>query len=474
MKEVERLVNTGKNALNSGNSDSALNLFEQADSKMPQDEKNFSSKKYAEMADSLHGKATSSKNVEQNKKLEKNAENYIVKSIADDDKVAKNHYLYSNIADEQKKEDIAIRELEKALSLDRDNYEYNYELGKKYYLKKEYKKAKECFERSTKIRPTSDVAFYNLGVTNRKLGLEKDAEKALTSAVGIRPTYTKAFIELARVAKVEKNLNASISYYSRAIASDASNIIALKEMAQVYAELGKNQSAEQYFLQAISKGDTDALTFYNLATVQIDLKKNEQALRNAKHALDLNKDDYRFFYTYALALENNGRKAEAINAYSSSFAKNEKFAKARINMGRIYLEDGDLEKAEENLRVAYSLEPRNFEANTNLGKLYGLKEDYSKSIFHYSESVKIQPKNVNAHKNLALSYTSANEKLKAIDEYKNIIAIEKNSWDSYYEMGRLYLSLQENDNAKAIWMELLQQKPNYPKKDDMLKVISSL
>jgi len=275
MKEVERLVNTGKNALNSGNSDSALNLFEQADSKMPQDEKNFSSKKYAEMADSLHGKATSSKNVEQNKKLEKNAENYIVKSIADDDKVAKNHYLYSNIADEQKKEDIAIRELEKALSLDRDNYEYNYELGKKYYLKKEYKKAKECFERSTKIRPTSDVAFYNLGVTNRKLGLEKDAEKALTSAVGIRPTYTKAFIELARVAKVEKNLNASISYYSRAIASDASNIIALKEMAQVYAELGKNQSAEQYFLQAISKGDTDALTFYNLATVQIDLKKNE-------------------------------------------------------------------------------------------------------------------------------------------------------------------------------------------------------
>ena len=73
-----------------------------------------------------------------------------------------------------------------------------------------------------------------------------------------------------------------------------------------------------------------------------------------------------------------------------------------------------------------------------------------------------------------LSYTSANEKLKAIDEYKNIIAIEKNSWDSYYEMGRLYLSLQENDNAKAIWMELLQQKPNYPKKDDMLKVISSL
>ena len=240
-------------------------------------------------------------------------------------------------------------------------------------------------------------------------------------------------------------------------------------MAQAYAEIGKNQSAEKYFSQAISKGDNDALTFYNLATVQLDLKKNEQALQNAKHAVDIGKDDYRFLYTYGLALENNGRKA-----YSSSFSKNAKFAKAKINIGHIYLENGNLEKAEENLLTAYSLEPKNFEANTNLGKLYGLKEDYNKSIFHYSESIKIQPKNITAHNNLALSYTSANEKSKAIDVYKTIISMERNSWDSYYEMGRLYLSLKENDNAKAIWMELLQKKPNYPKKDEMLKIISTL
>ena len=474
MKEVDKLITNGKNALNTGNSDSALNLFSQADSTMPKDEKKFSSQKYAEIADSLHEKATSSKNTEQSKKLEKNAENYIAKSIADDDKVAKNHYLYSNIAEEQKKADLSLKELEKALNLDTNNYEYNYELGKKYYARKEYKKARECFERSTKLRPSSDVAFYNLGVTNRKLGLEKDAEKALSSAVGIKPTYTKALIELARIAKAERNLKASIEYYLKAVSSDASNIVALKEMAQVYADAGKNKSAEQYFLQAISKGDTDALTFYNLATVQLDLKNNEQALQNAKHAVEISNGDYRFLYTYALALENNGKKLEAIQAYSSSFAKNNKFAKARINIGRIYLEDGELEKAEENLLVAYSLEPKNFEANINLGKLYGIKEDYNKSIFHYSESVKIQPKNLTAYNNLALSYTSANEKLKAIDTYKKIISMDGSSWNSYYEMGRLYLSLKENDNAKAIWMELLQKKPNYPKKDEMLKIISSI
>ena len=99
---------------------------------------------------------------------------------------------------------------------------------------------------------------------------------------------------------------------------------------------------------------------------------------------------------------------------------------------------------------------------------------YNKSIFHYSESVKAQPKNIIAYNNLALSYTSAGEKQKAIDVYKQIISIDKNSWNSYYEMGRLYLSLKENDNAKAVWTELLQKKPNYPKKDEMIKIISTI
>ena len=474
MKEVEQLIGNAKDALRQGKTDDALSLFSQADASMPKDEKDFSSKKYEEIADSLNSGRKNSGNPQNAKKMTDNAEHYIKKAITDNDKNAKGHFTYSDIADALAKDDLSLKELEKAVQLDGNNFEYNYALGKKYFEKKEYQKAKQCFEKSVRLNSLSDAAFYNLGLTNRRLGKDTDASRAFGSAVRLRPSHVKANIELARISKGQKNLQASISYYAKALALEPANFVVLKELAQTYAEAGQKEKAEKHFIEAIDKGEGDATTFYNLATVQLDLNKKVEALNNAKKCIGLDKSDPRFLYTYGLALEKNNNYEEAITSYAEAIAKNDKFVKARINLGRLYLETGNYDKAEDELSRAYNLEKQNYETNTNLGKLYGLKKDWEKSIFHYTESVKMQPRNVVAISNLALSYISAGDMIKAIEQYKRIISIDKTSYDSYYEIGRLYISLGKKEEASSIWKELLQKKPNYPKREEMLKILVNL
>ena len=95
MKEVEQLIGNAKDALRQGKTDDALSLFSQADASMPKDEKDFSSKKYEEIADSLNSGRKNSGNPQNAKKMTDNAEHYIKKAITDNDKNAKGHFTYS-------------------------------------------------------------------------------------------------------------------------------------------------------------------------------------------------------------------------------------------------------------------------------------------------------------------------------------------------------------------------------------------
>ena len=84
------------------------------------------------------------------------------------------------------------------------------------------------------------------------------------------------------------------------------------------------------------------------------------------------------------------------------------------------------------------------------------------------------PKDIEAHQNLAAAYLSAGLKENARDTYKTIITINPQAWDSYYELGKLYISMDNKAEAKAILSQLLKQKPNYRRASEIKKLLVSL
>ena len=48
------------------------------------------------------------------------------------------------------------------------------------------------------------------------------------------------------------------------------------------------------------------------------------------------------------------------------------------------------------------------------------------------------------------------------------------SWGSYYELGKVYISLDNKAEAKAIFEQLLKQQPNYRYAAEVRKLLGNL
>lgn len=64
---------------------------------------------------------------------------------------------------------------------------------------------------------------------------------------------------------------------------------------------------------------------------------------------------------------------------------------ARINLGNIYVEKREYDKAIQKFNEALSLNPNASKAYSNLGKLYCLKGDYQRSLHYYGEALQLSP-----------------------------------------------------------------------------------
>jgi len=71
-------------------------------------------------------------------------------------------------------------------------------------------------------------------------------------------------------------------------------------------------------------------------------------------------------------------------------------------------------------------------------------------------------------------YLSAGLKENARDTYQAIIKINPQAWDSYYELGKVYISLDNKTEAKAVFEQLLKQKPNYRHAAEVRKLLVNL
>ena len=238
--------------------------------------------------------------------------------------------------------------------------------------------------------------------------------------------------------------------------------------------MGNNGNAEKYFLEAITAGDNDSITYFNLATVQIDLGKYAPALKNAQTAYSLNSTDSRFVYTYALALEKNNKKAEAIQYYQRAIEIDANYIKPMVNLGKIYIAQKRYDLAEEVLKAAYKTDSKNFEVNTNLGKLYSSIANYPLSVLHFSKASDFAPNDITEKQNLATAYVSNKQNAEAASVYEEIIKLQAKNWDARYELAKLYLSLGRKEEAKPMLHYIVDKNPNYKEINTIKKILSAM
>ena len=246
----------------------------------------------------------------------------------------------------------AIREFTKAIELDSSYVEAWYDRGSLYDKQGELEKACHDFQQVVARMPNY-AARYNLAVLYIKRQMWAEAQQALEEILSIEPNDSDAYYHLADVhLKRTGDLNLAIDCLKKAIERDSDHLDARFAIGLLYAKNRYNrpeyrQQAIDQFVQLISSNET-LQTFDQVNQV--------------------------YFILGSLYDDNPADAELAISAYQKGL-EHAPSAQVRNNLGLLYLQKKQIQKAAEEFRKAIQLEPDYEVPYHNLAKLYFYEHD---------------------------------------------------------------------------------------------------
>lgn len=134
------------------------------------------------------------------------------------------------------------------------------------------------------------------------------------------------------------------------------------------------------------------------------------------------------WFEQGLELERGGAAPErVVEAYVRAIELDPSTAGAHVNLGTVYFNAGQWDKAEQCYRKALEVDADYALAHFNLGNLADERNDRAKALFHYRAALKINPGYGDAHYNIALLYQTSGEVMSAIRHWQAYLKLDPTS-----------------------------------------------
>jgi uncharacterized protein (TIGR02466 family) len=187
--------------------------------------------------------------------------------------------------------------------------------------------------------------------------------------------------------------------------------------------------------RALLKQYPDLLIAHNLLGVALEGQgKFAEAAECYRKTLKVEPRVAEIHFNLGAALANLGRTEEAIASYRRAIELKPNLAVAHFNLGLSLQAQGKLDEAIACYRKAISLEPGFFEAYGSMGTALQAKGDLDDAIAAYRKSLAIQA-NPLTHFNLATALRDSGKLDEAVISYKNALAMNPNYSEAYNNLG---------------------------------------
>lgn len=163
---------------------------------------------------------------------------------------------------------------------------------------------------------------------------------------------------------------------------DPNNLKALQYLGISKNRMGENTEAIEIFNSILDKNPNCADTLNNLSLCYTGLGEQEKAIECNKKAIELMPDNFMFKNNLALKYRSLGKYEESISLIEKAIKLNPD-PQLWINLGGIYGELKELNKAQECFEKAIRLEPNCASAYVDLSFVYHLKGDWKKGFAAY-------------------------------------------------------------------------------------------
>jgi len=285
-----------------------------------------------------------------------------------------------------------LKYLNKALEINPKRTDVYKSMGWLFLKKGEFEKSIEHYRKALDIQPQLSDVRSNLGHALMMSGRHDEAVEELEKQVKILPSSDFAYFLLG----------------------------------QTYLLKEESQKAKESYEAAIRIRPDYTNAYYGLTSVCTKLGDREKA------------KEYSEIFKKLKAEERKGLKGRKVE-YNDFFQTQRSAAITYINVGRMYRDNGKLDEAEEQLKQAAGLDPKNVICFLELASLYQAKKQPAKALQMYQKIRDIEPESPISYFMIGILSGHLKQFDDAEEAFGKMISLAPRKSDGYRELARLYL-----------------------------------
>jgi tetratricopeptide (TPR) repeat protein len=296
------------------------------------------------------------------------------------------------------------------------------------------------YQKAIDLNPKYTDAWYNLGQLYNEVGLLNEALRCFKQTIELDPEFKDAYLSLANILRDTENAEKAISAYKE-------NIRLLKDNPDIYVNVVlEYKKAIKDFPQQAS--------LYKAA--------QEEAINNFITLInEQNPPRANLFFNLGCLYQEMGDSERAISAYSKTLEINPSHENALNNLGNTYRDLGKMEEALKTYEKALKVNPFRADPNISVGSIYSKMGQIEKAKEYFSKAVLMGETRANSlgYYNLGV-ISEAEGKLEEAKEYYQKASIaDPNNAESHYNLGNIYASLNELKSAISEYQKAVQADP---------------
>ena len=374
------------------------------------------------------------------------------------------------------------------------------EKGKNLYDSNEYTTARIEFRNALQIDQKSAEAFYNLGLTDLKLGNIREAYGAFTKTVEYDPDNLDAHLELGRLLfsagqfeqaeeKVElvltstpdkieaKILQASIlerkkqpekciALLDDLITTDLKHPSVFMVMAACYSQLNKNDKVEETFKKGIAANPDDVALRLIMARYEAGRKRLPEAVAQMKKAIELKPENTGFVFQLAGLYWAFDKKDQGMAVIRELLESEQEDELIYLQAARFLLSEKDGTRSRDILLKGIEKFPESFRLRFALSDIHVQGKQIEKAFAILNECLELSkdPENPNiilTRLGIAKLHLLSNQAAKAKEYLEEVLTLAPGNVEALYLNAQLLLREGKNEEAIAAFRTVVTDKPDF-------------
>ena len=283
------------------------------------------------------------------------------------------------------------------------------------------RQALEYYRQATNLSPQNAQLFNEWGQVYYILGDQEKALEKYQHSLSVDQEYYETYMLLGDLYLNRQELDKAADAYSKAL--ELTQIVqAHSALGYIYSQQGNLQKAMEENLAVLELSPNDYASHKNLALLYQQLGRTDEAVAEAQIALELAPEGDKANLEAFIAQLRPGQPLGPAQDKPIT-SSNEELIQTYLSEGQAYLNENDLERAEEVYAKALELNPNIVQAHSALGYIYAMQGKLQEALDENLKVLESAPNDYPTHKNLAMLYQQLGRTEEAIAEAETALEL---------------------------------------------------